>query len=104
MAKLLSLFYLYGPQCLNILFAIRPFKVVTTIVQTFSQLFTQDQCQKTSEHMPADVLVASEEYRSNFRQRLDVPKDPLHLPELFVLEGHFFGLKIRVGGQHAGIT
>jgi hypothetical protein len=73
---------------------------VAGIVQAPLQFLAQDQGQEAAEHVAPDVLIALVEYRPGFKQRFDVPEDSLYLPEFFVLEGYFFGRKVRVGGQY----
>ena len=73
---------------------------MTGIVQTPFQFFPKNQRQETSEYVAPDVLIALVIHGPGFKQRLDIAKDTLDLPQLLVLKSDLFSLQVRVGGQH----
>ncbi len=69
---------------------IGPFETVASRVETAIQLLLQDEGEETAEHMAPDRFISLVEYRSCLQHRLDVSKDLLDLPEIFVLECNLF--------------
>ena len=87
-------------QRFKILLDICPFEPVACLIQAAIQFFAQHQSQETAEDMASNRLIHLVVDGPGFQDRLHIPENLLHLPELFVLESYGFGRQIPICPQH----
>ena len=87
-------------QRFEILLDICPFETVARLLQAPIQFLAQHQSQETAKNMAPDRLIHADGKMGRVSQnRLDIPENLLHLPQLLVLESHPLGRQIDGGLQ-----
>ena len=73
---------------LEVLLDVGPLETVTSLLQSAVQFLTENQGQETAEDVTPDGLISLMKDGPGIQNRLHVPEDLLHLPELLVLESY----------------